>query len=73
MEGSPAWSKEVLHFDKLNNTVSDLWRPTRVLCLNLNQILVDDGPLSPSFAVDGLHLNAAGYLAWKNEIKPLLS
>jgi GDSL-like Lipase/Acylhydrolase family len=58
--------------DELNNAVSDLCRPPRVLCLNLNQILGEDGALSASFAVDGLHLNAAGYLAWKNAIKPLL-
>ena len=58
--------------DELNNAVSDLCRPPRVLCLNLNQILGEDGALSASFAIDGLHLNAAGYLAWKNEIEPLL-
>jgi lysophospholipase L1-like esterase len=58
--------------DELNNALSDLCRPPRVLCLNLNQILGDGRALSPSFATDGLHLNAAGYLAWKDAIKPLL-
>jgi len=42
------------------------------LCLNLNQILAEGGALSPSFSLDGLHLNKAGSLAWKNEIKTLL-
>jgi lysophospholipase L1-like esterase len=58
--------------NELNDLLSDLCSAPRVLCLNLNQILAEGGALSPSFSFDGLHLNTAGYLAWKNEIKTLL-
>src|SRR5262249_29644024 len=58
--------------NELNDLLSDLCGGPQVLCLNLNQILADGGALSPSFSLDGLHLNTAGYLAWKNEIKILL-
>src|SRR5262245_35768570 len=52
--------------NELNDLLSDLCSPPRVLCLNLNKIVAEGGTLSPSFSVDGLHLNTAGYLAWKN-------
>jgi len=58
--------------NELNDLLSDLCSPPRVLCLNLNKIVAEGGTLSPSFSVDGLHLNTAGYLAWKNEIRTLL-
>jgi hypothetical protein len=58
--------------NELNDVLSGLCSAPRVLCLNLNQILAEGGALSPSFSVDGLHLNTAGYLAWRNEIKTLL-
>jgi len=58
--------------DELNRALADLCRAPAVLCLDLNHILANGGALSPSFALDGLHLNTAGYLAWKNEIKALL-
>ena len=32
----------------------------------------EDGQLKPEFSVDGLHLNAAGYAAWSEELRPLL-
>src|SRR5262245_23958393 len=57
---------------ELNDSLAKLCSAPRVLCLNLNQILANGGALSPSFSYDGLHLNAAGYLAWRNEIKALL-
>jgi len=58
--------------NELNDSLSDLCGTPRVLCLNLNQILAEGGALSPSLSTDGLHLNTSGYLAWKNEMKPLL-
>jgi hypothetical protein len=57
---------------ELNDLLSDLCGAPQVLCLNLNHVLAVDGALSPSFSLDGLHLNTAGSLAWKNEIKTLL-
>ena len=58
--------------NELNSSLSDLCNPPRVLCLDLNKILGDGGALSRSFSLDGLHLNTAGYLAWKKEIAALL-
>jgi len=58
--------------NELNGSLSDLCAAPRISCLDLNQVLGDGGALSPSFSYDGLHLNTAGYLAWKNEIMALL-
>jgi lysophospholipase L1-like esterase len=57
---------------ELNRSLADLCGAPRVTCLDLNRVLAESGALSPSFAFDGLHLNAAGYLAWKREISALL-
>ena len=54
--------------NELNNTLSGLCAAPRILCLDLNPILAGGGALSPSFSLDGIHLNTAGYLAWKKEI-----
>jgi lysophospholipase L1-like esterase len=58
--------------NELNESLSDLCKSPTVMCLDLNQILGDGGALSPSFSQDGLHLNTAGYLVWKNEITAYL-
>jgi lysophospholipase L1-like esterase len=58
--------------NELNDLLSELCGLPQVLCVNLNQILAEGEALSPSFSFDALHLNTAGYLAWKNEIKTLL-
>lgn len=58
---------------ELNRSVSDLCSAPGVSCLDLNRVLADGEGLSPSFSLDGLHLNTAGYLAWKKEISALLS
>jgi len=58
--------------NELNHALADLCRAPTVLCLDLNHILANGGALSPSFSLDGLHLNTAGYLAWKSEITALL-
>jgi len=58
--------------NELNHALADLCRAPTVLCLDLNRILANGGALSPSFSLDGLHLNTAGYLAWKSEITALL-
>jgi len=57
--------------NELNNALSDLCVAPRA-CVDLNQILGEGEALSPSFSFDGLHLNAAGYLAWRNKIAALL-
>jgi lysophospholipase L1-like esterase len=57
---------------ELNRSLSDLCGAPSVSCLDLNRVLADGEGLSPSFALDGLHLNTAGYLAWKREISALL-
>jgi len=57
---------------ELNRSFADLCGAPGVSCLDLNRVLADGGALSPSFALDGLHLNTAGYLAWKREISALL-
>jgi lysophospholipase L1-like esterase len=58
--------------DELNRSLSDLCRAPSVSCLDPNRVLADSGALSPSFSLDGLHLNTAGYLAWKREISALV-
>jgi len=56
---------------ELNNSLSNLCSTSRVSCLDLNQVLGVGGALSPSFSLDGLHLNTAAYFAWKKEISAL--
>jgi lysophospholipase L1-like esterase len=58
---------------ELNRSLSDLCASPSVSCLDLNRLLSDGEALSPSFSLlDGLHLNSAGYLAWKSEISAIL-
>jgi lysophospholipase L1-like esterase len=57
---------------ELNRSLADFCSAPGVSCLDLNRVLADGEALSPSFASDGLHLNAAGYLAWKREISAFL-
>src|SRR5262245_32763349 len=57
---------------ELNRSFADLCGLPSVSCLDLNRVLADGGALSPSLTFDGLHLNTAGYLAWKREISALL-
>jgi GDSL-like Lipase/Acylhydrolase family len=58
--------------NELNDLLSGLCSAPPVLCLNLNKVLSEGGALSSSLSVDSLHLNTAGYLAWRDEIKTLL-
>jgi lysophospholipase L1-like esterase len=57
---------------ELNRSLTDLCVSKEVLCVDLNAILADGGALSPTFSSDGLHLNAAGYLAWKKSNRHIL-
>jgi lysophospholipase L1-like esterase len=57
---------------ELNRSLSDLCSAPGVSCLDLNRVLADDDALSPSFSSDGLHLNTACYLVWKEEVSALL-
>jgi lysophospholipase L1-like esterase len=58
---------------ELNRSMTDLCVSKEVLCVDLNAILAGGGALSPKFSLDGLHLNAAGYLAWKSQIDAYFS
>jgi len=53
--------------NKLNRLLADFCAPG-VFCLDLNARLAEHRGLSSRFSLDGLHLNAAGYLIWKSEI-----
>ena len=63
------WPEINDRINELNRSLSDLCTTSEVVCVDLNRALADRGALSWRFSWDGLHLNAAGYLAWKNEIE----
>jgi lysophospholipase L1-like esterase len=63
------WPEINNRINELNRSLSDLCTTSEVVCVDLNRVLAEGGALSRRFSWDGLHLNAAGYLAWKNEIE----
>jgi lysophospholipase L1-like esterase len=40
--------------------------------LDLNSVLANAKGLNPAYTYDGIHLNAKGYLAWRELLKPIL-
>jgi lysophospholipase L1-like esterase len=52
----------------LNMKIKKLAEERKILYLNLNNRLAPNKQLLPAFTHDGLHLNDAGYQAWKDEL-----
>lgn len=54
--------------DALNTKIKQLAKERKIFYLDLNQRLAPNKQLLPAFTDDGLHLNKAGYQAWKEEL-----
>jgi lysophospholipase L1-like esterase len=50
----------------------DLCAKGKCTYVNLNAGLSQDGKLKKEYAIDAIHVNAAGYAAWATMIKPIL-
>ena len=54
---------------QLNTEIAQIAKAYALPYLDIYSELTDaSGNLSPQFTEDGIHLNASGYLAWKNKI-----
>ena len=52
----------------MNTKIKRLAEERKILFLDLNRRLAPNKQLLPAFTNDGLHLNKAGYQAWKDEL-----
>ncbi|MBA4394515.1 MAG: lipolytic protein [Desulfobacca sp.] len=52
----------------LNRTIKKMAEERKILYLDLNRTLAPDKQLLAAFTNDGLHLNQAGYQAWRVEL-----
>ena len=59
--------------DALNTKIKQLAEERKILYLDLNRRLAPNKQLLPAFTNDGLHLNKAGYQAWKDELAKFLA
>jgi lysophospholipase L1-like esterase len=59
--------------DALNAKIKQLAVERKILYLDLNRRLAPNKQLLPAFTHDGLHLNKAGYQAWKDELAKFLA
>ncbi len=61
------------HIAAVNNGLSALCRERNIIYIDAHQYFSDtENKLKKEFTYDGLHLNAAGYVAWANLLKPHL-
>jgi lysophospholipase L1-like esterase len=56
----------------LNRALSQWCASQDFLFIDLNVNLAPDGVLDPNITIDGIHLNDAGYLRWRDVLDPLL-
>jgi lysophospholipase L1-like esterase len=54
--------------ESLNRKIGNLAEERKILYFDLNRRLAPNKQLLPGFTHDGLHLNKAGYQAWKDEL-----
>lgn len=59
--------------EALNTKIKQLALKRKILFLDLNRRLAPDKQLLPALTNDGLHLNKAGYQAWKDELEKFLA
>ena len=59
--------------EALNTKIKQLAEERKILYLDLNRRLAPNKQLLPAFTNDGLHLNKAGYQAWKDELAKFLA
>jgi lysophospholipase L1-like esterase len=59
--------------EALNTKIKQLAEERKILFLDLNRRLAPNKQLLPAFTNDGLHLNKAGYQAWKDELAKVLA
>lgn len=58
----------------LNNTIKEIANNSSVVFIDLFKTFSDsDGQLKREFTLDGLHLNAKGYLQWKSAIESFVN
>ena len=58
---------------QLNGKLRQIAAEENVLFIDLNEALSTNGLLKQAYSYDGLHLSAAGYIAWANVILPIIN
>lgn len=72
---SPKWRNAIeknLQVKELNTRLQTFATSAGILFLDLNAVLSANGQLRDDFTYDGVHLNAAGYRLWGNEVERVL-
>ncbi len=64
--------KRNLFVQQIDQFEKDLCAKGKCTYVDLNAGLAQDGMLKKEYAVDAIHVNAAGYVAWATMIKPIL-
>lgn len=57
----------------LNNLLKAYAEKNGVLFIDLNSKMSREGYLQSELTIDGIHLNARGYVIWRDEIEPVIS
>ena len=57
---------------EMNGRIKNYADGKSIFYINVHDALLQDNELAPRFTIDGIHLSGAGYLAWKEQVQPLL-
>ena len=58
--------------DSLNNLLKQYATAANIRCIDVNAQVCRGNFLRREFTVDGIHLNAAGYRVWSNEVEKII-